>query len=82
MNYYLISLAEAFVDLYTRIQKQIAETMWTIERIKPMSQKEVEKFQGKTVKKKLLMEDLQKELEERKGNLKVVLKLINEYDTK
>jgi hypothetical protein len=79
MDYYLISLADAFVDLYTRTQKQLAETIWTIERIKPMSQKEVEEFQGKTVKKGLLMKDLQRELKERKENLKVVLELIKKH---
>lgn len=75
----MITLKEAFENLHDRIQKQIAETMWTIERIKPMSQKEVEEWQGKTVKKKLLQKNLNQELKERQGNLKTLEKILQKY---
>jgi len=73
-----ITLKEGFIDLYNRMQKQFAETAWTIERVKPMSQKEIEEFQGKVVKKKLLNR-LKKELEERQKNLKVLEKILQKY---
>ena len=80
MNYNLMTEEESYVDLYNRIQKQVGETRWLIKRITPMSQKEVEKFQGKTVKKKLLMENLQKELKERLENREVAKELIKQYE--
>lgn len=75
----MINLHEAFESLHDRMLKQVAETMWTIERINPMSQKETEEFQGDAVKKKLLMKSLKKELEERQENLKVVEKILQKY---
>lgn len=77
---FMISLKEAFEDLHDRMLKQLAETMWTIDRIKPMSQKEVEEFQGKSVQKKLLMKSLKKELKERQGNLKVLEQRLAKYE--
>ena len=76
----MITLKQAFEDLYDRMQKQIAETLWNIERVKPMSQKEVNEFQGKGVKKDLLLKNLEKELKERKDNLKVVGKMLQKYE--
>ena len=72
----MMTLKEAFENLYDRMLKQVAETMWTIERINPLSQKETEEFQGKTVKKKLLMKSLKQELKERQENLRVLEKMI------
>jgi len=79
---HMITLKEAFEDLHDRIQKQIAETMWTIERIKPMSQKEVERWQGKTTKKKLLLKSLEEELKERQDNLKTLDGILKNYGSR
>ncbi len=78
----IITLKEAFEDLYNRIQKQLAETLWTIKRVKPMSSEEVEEFQGSGVKKKLLLKNLQKEKTEREKNLEVVKEIIENYGQK
>lgn len=74
----MINLKEAFENLHDRMLKQLAETMWTIERVSPMNQKEVEEFQGKAVKKKL-MKSLKQELKERQENLKVIEKILQKY---
>ncbi len=76
----MLTLKQAFEDLYDRMQKQRAETIWTIERIKPMSQKEVEEFQGKAVKKDSILKSLEKELKEREDNLTVVGRLLQKYN--
>lgn len=76
----MITLKEAFENLHDRMQKQIAETIWTIERVKPMSQKEVEEFQGKSVKKKLLEKSLKQELKERQDNIKVLERMLTKYE--
>ena len=76
----MLTLLEALQDLADRNQKQIAETLWSIERIKPMSQKELEEWQGKSAQKKNVEQVLEKELKERQENLACVLKLIKKYD--
>lgn len=78
----LLTFKEAFEDLHNRMQKQLAETIWTIERIKPMDQQAVEIFQGKGVKKKMLMKELEIEKETRKGNLKVISEILKNYGNK
>lgn len=76
----MITLKEAFENLHDRMMKQLAETIWTMERIKPMNQKEVEKFQGKTVKKNLLLKSLKQELKERTENLESIKKIIKRHE--
>ena len=76
----MITLKEAFENLHDRIMKQIAETIWTIERVKPMSQEEAEKFQGKAVKKNLLLKSLKEELKERNENLETIKKIIKRHE--
>lgn len=73
----MITFKEALKDLRDRMMKQLAETVWTIERLTPMNRWEVEAFQGKGVVKKKLMKDLTKELKERIENIEVIDKILN-----
>lgn len=74
----MITLKEAFEDFHDRLIKQVAETLWNIERVRPMNQKEVEKFQGKGVIKHKLLVDLTLELRERRKNIEVLDEIIKQ----
>lgn len=73
----MLTIKKATEDLFDRMLKQIIETIWTIKRIEPMSQKEVEKFQGTGTIKKKLQEELKSELIERIENIKIAALMIN-----
>ncbi|GEM_PF-2902867 len=76
----LISKKEALESLANSMQKQIVETEWEIERIKPLSKKEFEEFQGKTAQKKEIEKLLINKLKEREKNLEVISKMIKKYE--
>lgn len=76
----MITLKEAFLELHDRLMSQLAETIWTINRVKSMTQKEVEKFQGKGVIKGKLLVDLASEKKEREGNIKVIKEIIEQNE--
>lgn len=76
----IITNKEAMIDLANRLVKQKVETLWTIERIKPLDKKQFEKFQGAGANKEKILASLEKELKEREENIKVINKMILEYE--
>ena len=72
----IITFKQAMESLGDRMQKQMAETFWSIERIRPMNKKQLETFQGKGAKKKLVLQKLLAEYEERQDNLRVIKNIL------
>lgn len=77
----IITRKEALINLANIMQKQIVETEWEIERIKPMTQEEFENFQGESAQKGAMEKLLKDKLKERKQNRDYVLKMIGKYKT-
>jgi len=78
----MINLKEAFEDLHDRMQKQIAEKIWEIERVKKLKGDAFYQFAGAGIVKKKLMNQLKEELKERKENLRVLNEVIKKYANK
>jgi phosphopantetheinyl transferase (holo-ACP synthase) len=78
---FMITLKEAFEDLHDRVQKQIAEKIWEIERIKQFEDKSNEwyAFAGRGAVKKLVLKETKRELKERRDNLKVIKQILKNY---
>lgn len=76
----MINLKQAFEDIQERFQKQIAEKIWEIRRIKEIKDKSEEwyQFAGDGAMKKKVLNKAKEELEERKKNLEVLDKIIKE----
>ena len=75
----MITLKEAFEDLHDRMQKQIAEKIWEIERVKELEGKALRRFTGLETPKKELVKQLKNELEERKCNLETLKRVIKNH---
>lgn len=77
-----ITLNEGFVNLHNKMIAQVVETLWSMERIRPMDQTEFEEWQGKSAKKEKVEKALIKELKEREKNLEVINEIIKKYENK
>lgn len=74
----MLKLKQAFEDLHDRMQKQIAEKIWEIERVKGLKEGTDEwyDFAGAGAIKERVLAKLKKELKERKKNLKVLKEIM------
>ena len=72
----MAKIKDAYLRLHDKMMNQLAETIWLIERVKPLSQEETEKLQGKGVIKEKLLKDLEFERKEREKNIKVLEKIM------
>ena len=78
-GYFMITLKEAFEDLHDRILKQLAEKIWEKERVKPLEGNAFYDFVGVGVVKEKKLKELDREIKERQGNLKVIKQILKKY---
>lgn len=72
---------ESMIKLANHMQNQLVQAEWELERIRPMKQKEFEKFQGSGAKKDVIENLIKDKILEREQNLKVILKIIEREKT-